>query len=278
MTQSLFQLYVHPIFSTKYREPRRNMKSYACIVLFFFGLRCALVRGQEPQQSPQPLVRMVPLSFSKACGDCEGGPCVTADIEYPKVVLAEYPQAADRINAAIANWMLQLDNGKIAKTPQEFLEQFVKRLCQGVQADAKKSPESFGGPWYETRTVRAEWISARVLCLSLVASGYFGGAHGTDSIGCQNFRVATGRSIKLSDIFKLGFEEPLNAIGERLLPGAGYTLQEGHFQLNDNFCIGPNGLTFHFQSHEITSSNEDVTLLLPYSDLRDLLRPDADIP
>jgi len=256
------------------------MKSYGCIVLLFFGLRCAVVRGQEPQQSPQPLVRMEPLSSSKACGDCNGGPCVTADIQSLKVVWAKNPEVAGRINAAIANWVLQLDDGKVAKNLREVVEQFVNRLCPPLQADAKKYPESFGPPWNETRTLSIEYVSARVLCLSLAQSEYTGGAHPAESLGYQNFRVATGRRIKLSDIFKPGFEGHLNAVAERDLPvdPSFYTFQEGHFQLNDNFCIGVNGLTFHFQSHEITSTNGDVTLLLPYSDLKDLLRPDADIP
>jgi hypothetical protein len=223
---------------------------------------------------------MEPLSFSKACGDCNGEPCVTADIESLRVVFAKNPHAADRINAAIANWALQLDNGKVAKTMREAVEQFVNRLCQPLEADAKKYPESFGPPWNETRTLSIEHVSARVLCLSLLEVEYTGGAHPGESLRYQNFRVATGRRIKLSDIFKPGFEKSLNAIAERDLPAdpSFYTFQEGHFKLNNNFCIGANGLTFHFQSHEITSTNGGDTLLLPYSDLKDLLRPDADIP
>jgi len=162
MPQTLSQLYVHLISSTKHREPRRNMKSYGCVVLLFFGLRCALVRGQEPRQSPESPFRMEPLSLSKACGHCNGGPCVTADIDFLKVVSARNPQAAHRINAAIANWILQLDNGKIATNPQEVLEQFVNRYCQRVQENTKQYPESFGGPWYETRTLSAQYVSARM--------------------------------------------------------------------------------------------------------------------
>ena len=82
----------------------------------------------------------------------------------------------------------------------------------------------------------------------------------------------------------------MDSIGERhlreikgLSPQANladdYPAFQDGFQLNENFSIGPRGLTFFFNSCEIASYAEGPTeILLPFEEIKGLLRPDADIP
>jgi hypothetical protein len=90
---------------------------------------------------------------------------------------------------------------------------------------------------------------------------------------------------------KEGFAAPLNAIGEcrfRAFEGLSpqESLKEAHFhfpndqfQLDQNFAIGAEGLTFYFDADEIAwHAAGPINLLLPYADIQTLLRPDADIP
>ena len=95
----------------------------------------------------------------------------------------------------------------------------------------------------------------------------------------------------MQNILKPGFEKPLNSIAEvrfrdfaGLAPGAdllkaGYTFHKNQFQLNDNFSIGARGLTFQFNPYEVSCyACRAPVVFLPYSDIRNLIRPDAHIP
>jgi len=99
-----------------------EMKKYGFIVLLLWGLPWAGARAQQSPKASSPPFRIGPLhlekvSFSKTKGDCNYGPCVTASIDYLKVVSAENPQAAAKLTAAIADWVLRLDGGRVAKKP-----------------------------------------------------------------------------------------------------------------------------------------------------------------
>ena len=273
------------------------MNKYGFILLLTLGLPWAAAQTPQAPRLPPPPVRIGPLrleevSFWKECGHCKGGPCVTASIDTLKVVSAENAQAAAKLNSAIADWVLRLAGGRVAKNPQEVVDEFVKDHCDDVQEGAKSFPEAFFAPWDDASTVKIEYQSARVLSLSLLGSEYSGGAHGQESLTYANFRPATGERIRLTDIFKERFETPLNAIGERRfrkleglsrqasLKDAGFSFPDDHFELPENFSIGADGLTFCFDTQEIASTHaaEGTKLFLPYAEIRNLLRPDARIP
>jgi hypothetical protein len=216
---------------------------------------------------------------------------VTAHIDYLEVVSAEKARAAAKLTAGIADWVLRLERGRVAKNPQDVIDEFVDGACASRQKESKSDPSAFSlPPWDETITLDIEYQSARVLSLSCARIEYTGGAHGQESTSFANFRPPTGEPIRLTDIFKEGFAAPLNAVGERRfremnglspqdsLKEADFNFPNNLFQLNQNFSIGAHGLTYYFQLHEITSDNSDYKLLLPYEDLQKLLRPDAGIP
>lgn len=268
------------------------MIKYGFIVLLL-GVSSAVARAQQAPTVPSPPVRIGPLrlekiSFSRVYGHCGGGPCVTARIDYLRVVSAESAQAPAKLTAALADWVLRLENGKVAKNAQEVLNQFVDRNCESRQEESKTNmDEAFSPLWYESTTLKIEYQSAQVLSLSSLSYGYYGGAHGEGGLTYANFRAPTDERIRLADISKEGFAAPLNAAGERRLrelfglspeeslKEANFTFTDDHFQLNENFSIGADGLTFYFQSHEIAPGNGAIKLFLPYADFRKLLRPDA---
>lgn len=99
----------------------------------------------------------------------------------------------------------------------------------------------------------------------------------------------TGAKIRLSDIFVAGYEPRLTQIAEAkfrashgIQPGtslrdAGYIFfHHDRFALNDNFWIGPKGLTFFYNPYEIAPWAMGTTeLLLTYREIGDLLKPDG---
>lgn len=271
------------------------MKNHAQILLLLFlGLPWAVARAQQAPEVPTPPFRIGPLrfeeiSFSKGAGQCQNGPCMTASIDYLKVVSAENAQAAAKLTAALAEWVLRMDNGKVAKNPEEWLQWWVDREWK-IRQEVMEPPDS--PSWHEIVKVDIEYNSPQVLSLSCLRSGYYGGAHGAEGLIYANFRPATGESIRLTDIFKEGFAAALNAVGERcfresegLSPRAslkegGFNFPDDRFQLNENFAIGGDGLTFYYNTQEISSTHAagPTKLLLPYADVQNLLRPDARIP
>jgi hypothetical protein len=231
--------------------------------------------------------------------DCRGGgpkgdldACVWIEIEYPEVISAPNESAKTKINQEIQQWILEEFAGA-------FREGTIFKNWEALTQDFTNGKKDFhaegyafsNAPWWFERRVRVEYQSANVLSLSRDQEGYTGGAHGNGRVDYANFRPSTGEPIRLRDILKPGFEKPLNSIGEvrfraleHLDPKA--SLHENNFvfpndrlQLNDNFFIDTKGLTFQYNSYEVTCfACGAPSVFLPYSDLRTLLRPDANIP
>lgn len=268
------------------------MKNYTSIVMLVFGLSWA---GAWVQQSPlvssPPVrvgaIRFEEIRFSRDAGQCQSGPCMTASIDYLRVISAENGQIAAKLTSGIADWVLRMDKGNVAKNPEEWLQWWVDREWK-VRQEVSEPADAL--PWEDTTTLRVERQSAQVLTLSCLGYGYHGGAHGSEGLSYANFRPATGERIRLRDIFKEGFAAPLNAVGEqrfRELKGlspqaslkeAGYYLPDDRFQLNENFAIGVDGLTFYLGEIGPSHADGPTVLLLTYADLQDLLRPHAGIP
>lgn len=244
-------------------------------------------------------VRFEPRSFHKEFGkDCISGgrpaPCLKVDFQYPEPVSAPTQAGKARITKAIQKYMLGDSN-----TPLSESESFEKSLSSQVQDlydDEKNVRAQSEFPlrevgWELSRWVKIEYQSPSVLVLSCNEYEFTGGAHGNSTVRYVNLRPSTGEPIRLQDILKPGFEKPLNAIGEArfralegLDPKAGlrennFWFPNDQFQLNDNFFIDPKGVTFVYNPYEVNCyACGPPIVLLPYSDLRDLLRPDANIP
>jgi hypothetical protein len=269
------------------------MHKYGFIMLLLFGMPCAAASAQQRPQTPSPAFRVGPLrleelSFTKSAGNCQQGPCMTASIDYLRVISAENAQAVARLTAGIADWALRMDKGKAAKNPEEWLQWWVDREWKIRQEGGEPADSP---PWEDRSTLKVEYQSARVLSLSQLSYGYYGGAHGHQGLSYANFRPATGQPIRLTDIFKEGYAAPLNAIGERrfrelegLSPResfkeANFRFPNDRFQLDQNFAVGAKGLTFYFDADEIAwHAAGPIKLYLPYTDVQNLLRPGAGIP
>jgi hypothetical protein len=268
------------------------MKKYGLLFLLVLGLPLAAAPPQTPE-APPPSIRIGPLrleqeSFSKNAGHCDGVPCMISSIDYLRVVSAENEHAAAKLTAALADWALQMDKGKAAKGPHDWVQWWVDRELK-IRQEMLEPADS--PVWRDTTRLNVEYQSARVVSLSLLNRGFYGGAHGNDGLAYANFRPSTGDRILLTEILEPGFKAPLNAVGERRfrelkglgsqasLKEADYWFPNGQFQLNQNFSIRAGGLVFHFNSDEIAPHGLGPTdLLLPYAEIRQLLRPDACIP
>jgi hypothetical protein len=228
-----------------------------------------------------------------AVGGQHPGVCVWFDLSYPEVISAPSEVAKTRINYAIRQWVLEESAGgagersdTIAKSQETLYQDFANLERQNRSAF---SPDSLRGFWFQ-RKVKVVYQSANVLSLSRDQAGEAGGRENW-RLDYANFRPSTGAPISLEDILKPGYEKSLNAYGEvrfrTLLHLAPSTSFEGTlfnfapdgFYLNDNFAIGPKGLTFQYYVGEVGAiAAGGPAVFLPYSGLQRLIRPDANIP
>ena len=274
------------------------MKRFVCL----FGVVVALagtgvsisrdlqIHDEPPASQASGYLRFETRKFHREYGECGGKACVEFTIEYPEIIGAHVTEAAT-INQTIRQWVLeQFGDRQVPKDLEGVAQEFIKSYKE-ARADASKFKPEYSRPWYRDETVKVEYESVSVLSLSLLEEVDSGGMHPVEDLKYASFRPSTGERIHLQDFLKQGYMERLNTIAEgrfralkglsptESLNGALFWFKNDRFQLNDNFMLGPNGLAFYFNQYEIACYACGTTkLFLPYCDLRDLIRPDAQIP
>ncbi|MGD1102614.1 MAG: DUF3298 and DUF4163 domain-containing protein [Terriglobia bacterium] len=280
----------------------KMMRNCICLLGLLAGLAGSGMGPQKSDRTPMaaPSHNLSPIrsetrnlhrEHGEGCewpGNIDRDACVWIDFEYPVIIFASSESAKTKINHAIQQLVLEdFGGGTIFKSWEALTQDFTNG-----EKDFHAGGYAFSNaPWWFERRVKVEYQSANVLSLSRKQEGYTGGAHGWGRVDYANFRPSTGAPIRLRDILKPGFEKPLNSIGEvrfraleNLDPKASlrensFSFPNDQFQLNDNFFIDAKGLTFVYNSYEISCGACGApSVFLPYSDLRTLLRPDANIP
>jgi hypothetical protein len=117
--------------------------------------------------------------------------------------------------------------------------------------------------------------------------GYYGGAHGMNAASFVNWNSKANKALKLSELFKPGYEQQLTKIAEiifrkdeKLSETASladdYFFKDGKFTLNENFLITPLGIKFLYNDYEIKPGAAGQTeLLIPYAQIKQLLKPNT---
>lgn len=107
---------------------------------------------------------------------------------------------------------------------------------------------------------------------------YQGGAHGLQTTRAYTFDLRSGKSLGEDDIFKSGSEEELSKLltdhaGDSFENPDNLTLFVSKVEPNDNFSIGPDGVTFFYNPYEIAPySSGIIPVTLSWSDLDGLLK------
>jgi hypothetical protein len=125
-----------------------------------------------------------------------------------------------------------------------------------------------------------------ILLVQISGYRFLGGARGYYSTSFINWNTKTQHEIMLQDILMDGYSQKLNPIAEGLFrrqenlkdnaPLNGYLFENGQFALNNNFLITPIGIRFLYNQYEIKPyPAAEVSLLIPYSQIESLLRPNT---
>jgi len=210
--------------------------------------------------------------------------CAHITFKYPVIERAPQPAAAAAINRAVVDFLLR-SIGEPRKS--KSIEAAMTAFLQGYQQ--YKQNGGTDRVYFEERTVTIPYQSDRIVNLSFALSFSTGGLHPQYADTFTSFNAATGARIRLADIFVPWYEPRLTRIAENnfravkgVKPGmtlrdAGYIFfKNDTFALNENYWIGPKGITFYYNPYEIAPYAMGPTeLLLTYREIRELIKPDG---
>lgn len=189
---------------------------------------------------------------------------------------------AEAINRRIHAWIADstsLGPGK-GSTVEELAERFL------MEYDTFRKEFDTALPYQFDLEGRVVLNRPGILTVDLSVESYTGGAHGNRMTRYLVFDTRTGKRLAPADVFREGFQEPLNRLIDsryREMTGLSETerldgekgrLFENYIHFNDNFALTPEGVTFYYNNYEIAAYAFGPTVIgFSYGELADLLRP-----
>jgi hypothetical protein len=200
------------------------------------------------------------------CGNKPDSNCIVAQIKYPLFLNQK------RLNDTISH-RLSTQFG-IQDKPEDNLEHLADEFLKAGK-DFRLTSNSL--------VIRED---SSILLVQVSGYRVLNGARGYYLASFINWNTKTQHEIALNDILKDGFVQELNSIAEKIFrkqenlagdtPLKGYLFENGKFSLNNNFLITPIGLRFLYNQYEIKPyPAEETDLLIPYSQIESLLRPNT---
>jgi hypothetical protein len=210
--------------------------------------------------------------------------CAHIRFEYPVIDRAPTPEAAAALNRAVRDFLLTS-----AVEPRRYAS--LDAAMEAFMRDYERYKPQTSAPnaYWEERTVSILYQSSAIVSVKFDLSFFTGGAHPQYAATFSSFNAATGAKIRLDDVLVSGYRPRLTRTAENefraqhgIKPGmtlrdAGYIFfKNGTFALNDNFWLGPKGVTFFYNTYEIAPYAMGTTeLVLTYRQIRELIHPDG---
>ncbi len=201
-------------------------------------------------------------------------------ITYPEFKgIAGNSAIADKMNQSIAMLIMGQKEG-------ENLDVQFNEMVQ-MLAEIEDSSFFFGS-WSFTTEISPKLISDDVLSFLFFHDEFLGGAHPNYYCGGINFVAKTGAEIAFDDIFVPKARAELNKMAEKIvrlereipadqtLTDYGYWFENDKFELNDNFVITSDNITFSFNPYEVGPYALGMTEInLPFSKIKHLIKSDG---
>ena len=246
-------------------------------------LSCACVSGPESDTVPElQTLTFEMMTKKKTVDDCVAGAegCAYIRLDYPFIVEAPIGTAVEAVGQTVQAFLLRpLEEDEAGTTVTALMDQFTFDFM----SFKKEFPDS-AQFWFLGRKALVHYNAADVVSLSFTERSYMGGAHGIESIHFANLDPRSGAAITLADLLEPGSEDKLESIIEARfravreieegvsLADAGFTFENGEFELPDNFAIGEDALTFYYNPYEIAPYSMGATeLVIPFEAIAELL-------
>lgn len=249
------------------------------------ALLLALAACKRPVEPPKPQIKFETRKFERSldgCGDTSKRPepCVTFHVQWVEMTQPEAGDAKDAINRAVASSLQPAD------APQG-LEAEAAALIDDYKEFKTEFPTSALG-YFIRRAAAVESVTPLSISISVNSEEFLGGAHPNSSRRYLNLRRRDGSPLALADIIRpaampallalveAAFRSERGLAPETSLADAGLTFDLNRFALPKQWAIVPAGLVFHYNPLEAAPVEAGpTTVLLPWSQLKPLLREDA---
>ncbi len=196
-------------------------------------------------------------------------PCSFMAVSMPRIITAK-PVIADQINHFLFR---QLIGDQDETTAPKTAEEYVNRIDQLQEEDFIEEMTYF----------EITLNDKNLLSIRMVGNSFSGGAHGMSWDKYFNFDLSSGRLLTLDDIFRTGSEgELLRVAKTHFIEENGdlseWSFGDNGFYLNKEFSLLMEGIVFTWNAYEIGAYAQGApTVLIPYSEIRQLLKTDSPI-
>lgn len=189
---------------------------------------------------------------------------------------ARYPVFADDIDSLVKKAIFIDGEDNIEQVADSFLGGFNEYAEEQIE----RGDQTFH-TWYKHQDCRVVLNIPGFLTLRHAINDYTGGAHGMELELWYNFDLHDRKQLALTDVVQ--DTSKLRALAETYFRkqeslddttsyGGAYFFEDNTFALAENFGMTAEGLLFHYNPYEIKSYAEGATtLLIPYSELKDIL-------
>ncbi len=268
----------------KIREVYMRRRVVVSTLLFSAAVLTLVGCGKNAgdQESDRSALRYEMRTVERSLDSLAGGTHIV--IEYPEIVETEKESALDSINTDILHDVLANPADSILpKSAEEYADRFVTNY-QNFKNDFPDDTI----PWTEERRMEVASDTNNVLGLEFSVTSYTGGAHPMSVTDYSNYDLIDGHRLALGDLFIAGYESELNKQAEPYfrkardiaptdsLAAAGFWFSDGTFEVNDNFLISADGLTFTFNPYEVAPyAMGPTTFTVPYSALTGIIDPNG---
>lgn len=266
-------------------------KFFLCCSVFYLilvgcsGKKASPENGVQPDSTSNTSIDSLPVGFEvdtfhvvKTETGCEKNECTLVDIYYETIRSKDKP-VYDSINTYINEFMkMALMNLGYVDGPIDL-----NKLASDFITSSNDPELDMGGSWYWNHTTNIFQPVNEVISVSSSFGGYTGGAHGNYTVATTNFFVSTGEVVKLSDIFNdvpalnkmaVRYFKRDNQLDEDIdLMDHGWDVSDESFELNENFDISTESITWQFNQYEIGPYAAGApTVTIPMKDLKSLLK------
>jgi hypothetical protein len=239
-----------------------------------FLLVAALLAGQAIAAEPLRVEQRQIDRKLPGCGDAKDG-CLHVSVDYVEAVSGP-PAVRVKINSAV---MGLLRGNDPARSLQDYAQGFIK--------DYQESPRRFADErWFISKTVKVLRATPPVFSLAYREEYYTGPPHPYSATQYLNFDAETGERVTLAAVLNEGSMPRLTQIVEahfrevrKLAPSADLKeadlyFPDNQFRLNDTYGFTEKSLLFFYNDYEVgPRSNGATEVEIPYTEIRDLLRP-----
>lgn len=202
----------------------------------------------------------------------------------------------DSLNAYLL--AVSLGHKYVGMKPQEAVEQYANKYIAEYREleplyaqDEKENAESTGA-WYSYYRLvegHVQLCTDGLLVYRVDYNEYTGGAHGNYLTTFLNLDLKTLCPLRLDDLFAAEYQEPLTTLlWEQLAEDLGVSSRQeaedlgygstGELIPTENFCLGSEGITFHYNIYEIAPYVMGATeITLPWQRITHLLGDRNDI-